>query len=153
MVLIVINTSLTLPLLISNNRPEIMIYPELISSTRDNGTLRSARTYRIHAFLTITNLTYIQTLHHSEIKYQGEALSILCAMSTHGLQPEDEFPNFLAIQISNAVSQTLACNYATGCKIRPRTPRNSGILRSHGHNALNKLLRLFNRPLFSLWKA
>ena len=84
-----------------SNRPEIMIYLELISNTRDNRTLRSAMTYKIHASLTITNLNCIQPLHQSEIKYQGEALSILCAMRAHGLKPEVEFSNFLALQISN----------------------------------------------------
>ena len=32
-------------------------------------------------------------------------------MGVHGLQPEVEFSNFLALQISNAVSQTLDSNY------------------------------------------
>ena len=58
-------------------------------------------TYKIHASLTITNLNCIQLLHHSEIKYQGEEIPILCTMGAHGLQPEVEFSNFLALQISN----------------------------------------------------
>ena len=45
-------------------------------------------------------------------------------------------------------------NYATGCKNRPRNPRNFGILRSRDHNALNKLLEIiYQTTLFSLWKA
>ena len=87
-----------------------MIYLELISSARDNVTLRSAMTYKIHASLTITNLDCIQPLHHNKIKYQGEAIPILCAMGAHGVQPEVEFSNFLALQNSNAVSQTLDSN-------------------------------------------
>ena len=83
-----------------------MIYLELISSTRDSGTLKSATTYKINASLTKTNLNRIQSLHHKEIKYQGKAPSILCAMG-HRLQMEGPIIIFLAIQISNAVSQTL----------------------------------------------
>ena len=48
-------------------------------------------TYKIHASLTTTNPSGIQPLHHNEIKYQGEAIPILCAMGAHGLQPEVEF--------------------------------------------------------------
>ena len=74
-----------------------------ISSTRDNGTLRSTITYKIHGSLTITNLNCIQPLHQNEIKYQGKAVSILCSMGAHGLQLEVEFSNFIALQISNGV--------------------------------------------------
>ena len=81
-----------------------MIYLELISSARDDVTLRSAMTYKIHASLTIINLNFIQPLHHNEIKYQGEAIPLLCTMGAHGLQPEVEFSNFLALQISNKVT-------------------------------------------------
>ena len=83
-----------------------MIYLELIWSARDNVTLRSAITYRIHASLTITNLSFIQPLHRNEIEYEGEAIPILYAMGAHELEPEAEFSNFLALQISNAVLQT-----------------------------------------------
>ena len=55
----------------------------------------------------MNNLNCIKPLHHSEIKYEGEAIPILCTMGAHGLQPEVEFSNFLALQISNAVSRTL----------------------------------------------
>ena len=83
-----------------------MIYPELISSSRDYVTHRWLTEFT----LTITNLNCIQPLHHNEIKYQGEAVPILCAMGSHGLQPEVEFSNFPALQISNPVSQTLDSN-------------------------------------------
>ena len=90
-----------------------MIYLELISNARDNVTLRLAMNYKINSSLTITNLNCIQHLHHNEIKYQGEAIPILCSMDAHGLQPEVEFSNFLALQISNTVSQTLDSNNVT----------------------------------------
>ena len=92
-----------------------MIYLELIFSARDNITLQSGVTYKIYtsskishclqAFknISLNSLNCIQPLHHNEIKYQGEAIPILCAMGAHGLQPEVEFSNFLALQISNAV--------------------------------------------------
>ena len=66
-------------------------------------------TYKIHTTLTIfhclqtfknnsvDNLNHIQLLHHNEIKYQGEAIPILCAMSAHGLQPKVELSNVLAL--------------------------------------------------------
>ena len=84
-----------------------MIYLELIWSASERVTLGSAIANKIHASLTITSLSCIQSLHHNEIKYQGEAIPILCAMGAHRLQPEVEFSIFLALQISNAVSQTL----------------------------------------------
>ena len=60
---------------------------DLISSAKDNVTLRSSVTYKIRTFLTIkflivykhsknnlvNNLNCIQPLHHNDIKYQGEA--------------------------------------------------------------------------------
>ena len=58
----------------------------------------------------VNKLNCIQHLPHNEIKYQGEAIPILCAMGTHGQQPEVEFSNFLAQQSSNAVSQMLDSN-------------------------------------------
>ena len=67
-------------------------------------------TYEIHTSLPITSLNCIQPLHHNEIKYQDEAIPILCAMGAHGLEQDVEFSNFLALQISNAVSQTLDSN-------------------------------------------
>ena len=84
-----------------------MIFPELIRSARDNVTLRSEMTYKIHASLTVTNLNCIKPLHHNEIENQGKAIPILCDMGAHGLEPEVEFSNFLAPQISNTVLQTL----------------------------------------------
>ena len=66
--------------------------------------------YKIHASV-ITNLNCIQPLHHNEIKYQNEEIPIFCAMGAHRLQAEVEFLNFLALQISNAVSQALDSNY------------------------------------------
>ena len=100
-----------------------MIYPEVISSATDsNITLRSAMTYEVHTSLRIfyclqklsnttrqTTLIASLPLRHSEVKYQGEAIPILCAMGAHELRPDVKFSNFLAlsIQISNAVSQTL----------------------------------------------
>ena len=71
-----------------------MIYQELISSAKGNITLRSAMTWKIHASLMITNFNCIQPLHHNEIKYQGGAIPILCAMGAHGLQSKVEFSNF-----------------------------------------------------------
>ena len=73
--------------------------------------------YKIYTYLTLfvvykhskqlqSNLSSIQPLHHNEIKYQGEAIPILCVMGAHGLQPEADVSNFLALQISYAVSQT-----------------------------------------------
>ena len=104
-----------------------MIFLELISSAKDNNvTLRIATTYKIYISLTIfivykhfltfknnsvNNLNCIEPLHHNEIKYQGEVIPILCTIvGAHGLQREVEFSNFLALQISNAVSQTLDSN-------------------------------------------
>ena len=66
-------------------------------------------TYKIHASLTITNLSCIQPLHHND-NNRGDVVPILCAMGAHGLQPEVEFSYFLALQISNAVWQTLDSN-------------------------------------------
>ena len=92
-----------------------MVYLELISSARDNVTLRSAMTYKIDTSLTTFCCLQIfsniqkqlgkqsQPLHHNEIKYQGEAIPILCAVGAHE-------PHFLALQISNAVSQKLDSN-------------------------------------------
>ena len=57
-----------------------------------------------------SNLNSIQPLHHHEINNQVEVIPILCAMGGRGLQPEVDFSNFLALQISNAVSQTLDSN-------------------------------------------
>ena len=78
-------------------------------------------TYKIHTCLTITSLDCIRPLHHNVIKYHGEAISILCNMGTHGLQPEAEFSNFLALQISNAVLQYVRLHSAItgwhGCLI------------------------------------
>ena len=45
----------------------------------------------------------------NEIQYQGEAI----AVGVHERQPEVEFSNFLALQISNAVLQTLDSNHVT----------------------------------------
>ena len=41
------------------------------------------------------------------VKYQSSAIPILCVMSAHGLQQEVELSIFLALQISDAVSQML----------------------------------------------
>ena len=67
-------------------------------------------TYKSHASLTITNLNCIQPEHRNEITYKGEAIPLLCTIGAHGLQPEVEFSNFLALPISNAVSQMLDSN-------------------------------------------
>ena len=88
-------------------------YLEWILSARDNVTLRSAMTYKIHPSLTITNLNCIHPLHDSEIKYQSEAIPILCTMDAHGLQLGVEFSNFLDsnfLRLVNAVPQTLDSN-------------------------------------------
>ena len=53
------------------------------------------------------SITLRSGMTYNEIKYQVEGIPILCAVGTHGLQPEVQFSNFLAFQISNAVSQKL----------------------------------------------
>ena len=78
---------------------------ELIWSARDNVNSEVSDGLRNSCFF-----NNIKSLHHNEFKYQGEAILILCAMGAHGLQPEVEFSIFLALQISNAVSQTLDSN-------------------------------------------
>ena len=86
-----------------------------ISSTRDNGTLRSAITYKIHASLTITNLSCIQPLHQNEIKYQGETVSILCPIDPS--IPKRAIRFKLSARTGNPllwVSQNLPANEATG---------------------------------------
>ena len=77
-----------------------MIYIELIYSTGDKETLRSAVTYKTHTSLTIfyclqtfksnsvNSINCIRPPHHYEIKHQKEVILISCAMGTHGLQPE-----------------------------------------------------------------
>ena len=77
-----------------------MTYKNYTSST----IFHCSQTFKSNS---INNLNCIEPLRYNEIKYQGEAIPILCAMGAHGLRPEVKFSNFLALQIRNVVSQML----------------------------------------------
>ena len=47
----------------------------------------------------VNNLNCIQSLHHDEIKYQGEAIPILFTTDAHGLKPKGEFSSFMPYRL------------------------------------------------------
>ena len=102
------NKSLDNDFVVVSNRPEIMIYLELISSTRDNRTLRSAMTYKIHASLTITNLNSIHLCIRVRlnIKVRHFQYCALCApMDCNRKLNSQIFLPYRSV-MANAVSQT-----------------------------------------------